>query len=256
MEGIAGRTFIVTGGARGQGAAEVSVLARLGANVVAADVLEEEGRAHVESLADSPGSVTFQRLDVSSKDEWQALAGLISGPLHGLVNNAGIPYRLRLADVDLEGWNRTIAVNLTGAMLGIQTCVPFMREGGSIVNVGSVAALTGVTSVAYTASKWGLRGLTRVAALEYGSRGIRTNIVHPGYIETPILDGADPAFLQASLDLTPAGRTGSPEEVASLVVFLLSDQAAYINGAEISIDGGFASHGGAKLIKDAIDRKD
>jgi NAD(P)-dependent dehydrogenase (short-subunit alcohol dehydrogenase family) len=259
MGAFAGRTVIVTGGARGQGAAEVAALAREGADVVAADILEQEGLELERALAGSPGTVTFRRLDVSSPEDWQELIAWLrerDAVVHGLVNNAGIAHRARLDDVTLEGWNRTLAVNLTGAMLGIQACVPLMREGGSIVNVGSVAALTGYPAVAYTASKWGLRGLSHVAALQYGGRGIRTNIVHPGYIETPILADAPQAFLDASLALTPAGRTGSADEVALLVVFLLSDQAAYINGAEISIDGGYASQGGAKVIADWLARSE
>jgi NAD(P)-dependent dehydrogenase (short-subunit alcohol dehydrogenase family) len=257
MSRFAGKTVVVTGGARGQGAAEVAALAREGADVVSLDVLEAEGEALAQSLAGEQGSVTFRRHDVSSAGDWQELGGWIAerpSALHGLVNNAGISHRFRLHEVTLEGWNHTLAVNLTGPMLGIQTCVPLMREGGSIVNVGSVAALTGHYTVAYTASKWALRGLTRVAAMEYGPRGIRTNIVHPGYIETPILANAPRALMEASLALTPAGRPGESEEVAALVLFLLSDEAAYVNGAEISIDGGFTGHGGAKVILDALER--
>jgi 3alpha(or 20beta)-hydroxysteroid dehydrogenase len=256
MDDLAGKTVVVTGAARGQGAAEAAMFAGAGADVVAVDVLEAEGHELARRLRDGPGSVTFRAHDVSSPADWHELAGWLAAEgrvLHGLVNNAGIAHRARLLEVTLEGWNRTLAVNLTGPMLGIQTCVPLMTAGGSIVNVGSVAALTALTSVAYTASKWALRGLTRVAALEYGSRGIRTNAVHPGYIETPILADANPAFLQASVELTPAGRPGTPDEVASVVAFLLSDRAAYVNGAEISIDGGYAAHGGAKLIADALD---
>jgi 3alpha(or 20beta)-hydroxysteroid dehydrogenase len=255
VDDLRSKTIVVTGAARGQGEAEALMLAEAGADVVAVDVLEAEGRALARRATGAPGSVPFRMLDVSSPDDWRALAASLAGEgrvVHGLVNNAGIAHRARLHEVTLEGWNRTLAVNLTGPMLGIQACVPLMTAGGSIVNVGSVAALTALTSVAYTASKWALRGLTRVAALEYGSLGIRTNAVHPGYIDTPILADANPAFLQASVELTPAGRPGTPEEVASVVAFLLSDRAAYVNGAEISIDGGYAAHGGAKLIADAL----
>ena len=138
-------------------------------------------------------------------------------------------------------------------MLGMQTLAPLMPTGSSIVNVGSVAALTAHHAVAYTSSKWALRGLTRVAALEYSRRGIRVNIIHPGQIDTPILAGASPAFLAASEAITPLGRPGRAEEIAPMVVFLLSDDASYITGAEIPIDGGHSSHGGTKIIVDAID---
>ena len=228
------------------------MLAAEGAEVVALDVLEEQGGALAAGLG---SAVTFRPHDVSSPEHWHELGEWLrdrGSAVHGLVNNAGIPHRPRIGEVTVEGWNHTFAVNLTSALLGIQTCAPLMDGGGSIVNIGSVAALTAYPGVAYTASKWGLRGLTRVASLEYGSRGIRTNIVHPGYIETPILAGAAPAMLEKSLALTPAGRSGSAEEVAALVLFLLSDEAAYVNGAEISIDGGYAAHGGAKLISDAL----
>ena len=122
------------------------------------------------------------------------------GRVDGLINNAGVTSRVRLPDVELEEWNRVLAVNLTGPMLGIKTLLPLMHEGSSIVNVGSIAGLTGHYTAAYTASKWGLRGLTRTAATELGSRGIRVNAVHPGYIHTPMTANAPETFLQANLE--------------------------------------------------------
>jgi 3alpha(or 20beta)-hydroxysteroid dehydrogenase len=120
------------------------------------------------------------------------------------------------------------------------------------VNVGSVAALIGYHAVAYTTSKCGLRGLSRVASLEYGPRGIRVNLVNPGYVETPLVADANPAYLGVSIALTPAGRVATPEDVVAVVLFLLSDRSSFVNGAEISVDGGFAAHGGAKPILDAL----
>lgn len=256
--GLAGRAVVVTGAARGQGAAEAEILVREGARVTGADVLDGEGEALARRLsALGPGTMEYRHLDVASERQWADLAAHLSGtPVHGLVNNAGVPYRARLRDMDAENWNRVLAVNLTGTMLGIRALAPLMpdHDGASIVNIGSIAGLGGHFALAYTASKWGLRGLTRAVALELAGRGIRVNIVHPGPVDTPILDGADPAFVGSSVGATLAGRIGRAEEVADVVVFLLSARSSYLNGQDIPVDGGFSSHGGAKAITDALAR--
>jgi 3alpha(or 20beta)-hydroxysteroid dehydrogenase len=242
------RVIVITGAAGGQGAAEVSALHREGAVVIATDIAETW-------TGDAPERVHRRRLDVARPDEWDTLAQWVRarfGRVEGLINNAGTTSRARLTEVTHEEWNRALSINLTGPMLGIQALAPLMGAGASIVNVGSVAGLTAHYTAAYTTGKWGLRGLTRVASMVLGPRGIRVNAVHPGYIETPMTASAPAAFRGANEALTPLGRVGSPEEVAALMVFLMSDESAFISGAEIAVDGGFSSGATAKALSDAL----
>jgi 3alpha(or 20beta)-hydroxysteroid dehydrogenase len=235
---LSNKVVVVTGAARGQGAAEVAALRAAGATVVATDVLSFEGR----------------RLDVTSPGDWASLASSIEaehGRVDALVNNAGVAARERLPDVTLETWDRTFAINVTGPMLGIQALVPLMPAGSSIVNICSVAAMSGHAAAAYTASKWALRGLTRSASLELGARGIRVNAVMPGLIDTPLMASASPAFTDAALAEIPLGRVGQVADIAPTIVFLVSDDSAYYNGAEIVIDGGLTAHVSHKGIADA-----
>ena len=237
---LPGKVVVVTGAADGQGAAEAEVLTREGAQVIATDVSEAPG---------------CRRLDVTSDKEWAELAAKLResyGQVHGLVNNAGITWRARIDDIRPEDMTRVHTVNVTGPLLGIQHLTPLMRPGASIVNVGSSAALTAHYPVAYTTSKWALRGLSKTAAMELGPRGIRVNTIHPGFIDTTMTASAAPAFREANLRETPLGRTGTVDDITPLVVFLLSDDASFITGADIPVDGGLTSHAGAKSISDAL----
>jgi 3alpha(or 20beta)-hydroxysteroid dehydrogenase len=245
---LADKLIVVTGAGRGQGESEARRLAQEGATVIACDLA-------FASQAAAAGEVRHE-LDVTDEGSWTTLRAMIrsqfGGVLHGLINNAGVTSRVRLPDVELEDWNRVLAVNLTGPMLAIKTLLPVIADGASIVNVGSIAALLGHYTAAYTASKWGLRGLTRTAAIELGPRGIRVNAVHPGFIHTAMTAAAPAGFLDANVAVTPLARGGQADEVAELMVFLMSDESRFMSGADIPIDGGQAGGGIAKFLSDAV----
>jgi 3alpha(or 20beta)-hydroxysteroid dehydrogenase len=247
MMRLGDRVVVVTGAAGGQGAAEAVALAEAGATVIASDV--QDPVSHLGA------SIYFRRLDVAEPDSWRELAEWLSdefGRVDGLINNAGVGSRVRLDDVDIAEWDRVIRINATGALLGIQALLPLMGEGASIVNVSSLAGLTGHFPAAYTASKWALRGLSRVASLELGARGIRVNTIFPAFIDTPMTSTASALFRESSIRAIPLGRVGSVEDVAPVVVFLISDDARFVSGAEIPIDGGEWAHGGVKVFSDVL----
>jgi 3alpha(or 20beta)-hydroxysteroid dehydrogenase len=246
MGRVDGKVVVVTGAADGQGAAEARALAAEGATVIALDLQAPE----------LGNGIVGRVLDVTSQDGWQQLGTWLAeehGRVDGLVNNAGIAMRARLADITRDELDHVMAVNVTGPLLGIQTVLALMGPGGSIVNVSSVAGLIGYHAVGYTISKWGIRALSRVASLELGTRQIRVNTICPGYIETPMTASAPAAFRAANVEVASLGRTGMPDEVAPLVVFLISDESSFISGAEIAVDGGQSAHGGAKALRDAVD---
>jgi 3alpha(or 20beta)-hydroxysteroid dehydrogenase len=244
---LTGRVIVVTGAAQGQGAAHASVLRARGATVLAADITPQ---------ADSADPLFLTRhLDVADPSSWNAIQGELRerfGGVHGLVNNAAIQSRQRLGHVDPQEWDRVLAVNLTGPMLGTQALLPLMRSGASIVNVASIAAVIGLYAIAYATSKWGLRGLTQTTAAELAPLGIRVNAIHPGYIETPMTAAAPAGSRAASLSLVPLQRTGTPGEVAEVVAFLMSDAASYVSGAELAVDGGFSAGGAQRALLGAL----
>ena len=244
-----GKVVVVTGAAGGQGAEEVAQIVALGGIVVATDVTPAP--AWLQGLP--AGRVEYVELDVADEEQWAALAAGCAnryGSIHGLVNNAGITHRARLTEVQRSDWDRVMSVNVTGSLLAIQSVSPLMTHGGSIVLVGSLAAVTGHFPVSYTVSKWAVRGLAHVASMELGPLGIRVNVIHPGHIVTQMTESAPEAYVQHNTAATPLGRLGLPQDVAPLVTFLLSDAAAYISGAEIPVDGGQAAHGGMKALSD------
>ena len=250
-----GRTVVITGAGQGQGTAEARLLVEAGARVIATDLAADLPEELAALPSSASHSLVYRQLDVGDESGWSTLAAWIRSEgwqVDGLVNNAGITQRSRLLEVSLADLQRVYETNVAGSLLGIQSLAPLMRSGASIVNVGSVAGLTAHYPVAYTTSKWALRGLSRVAAMELGPRGIRVNTVHPGFIETPMTASAKPAFRQATLGETPLGRTGSVEEVSGVVLFLLSPLSSFVTGAEIPVDGGQSAHGGAKAVSDAL----
>ena len=230
------KVAIITGGAQGMGAADARMLVAEGAKVVIADILDEPGQALADELGDA---ARYVHLDVSDEDQWQAAveaAITAFGKVNVLVNNAGIVQVAPLKSLDVDKWNRVLAVNLTGAMLGIKAVLGPMKDagGGSIINVSSIEGMRGASWVhSYVASKWGLRGLTKSAALELAPDNIRVNSLHPGFIRTPMTK-----HFPDDMVGTPLGRPGKPEEVATFVVFLASDESSFSTGSEFVVDGG------------------
>ncbi|GCL71856.1 SDR family NAD(P)-dependent oxidoreductase [Paenibacillus naphthalenovorans] len=252
---LAGKVALITGASRGLGALEAVMFAKEGAQaVIVSDVsrpaLQETVKA-VEELGGAAAVIPLE-LNVTLEEDWIQAAISIEkrfGKLDILVNNAGITKRERFVDCSLADWNQVIAVNQTGVFLGMKYSAPLLRKSGrgSIINMSSIAGVTGYFAAPYTASKWAVRGMTKAAAQEFGGWGIRVNSVNPGFIWTPLTLPAKP-MVEAFNKVNALERAGEPEEVAQAVIFLASDESSYMTGGEITLDGGMTAGGEIRLI--------
>ena len=233
------KVALITGGARGMGAAHARMLVAEGAKVVIGDILDEPGEALAAELGDA---ARYVHLDVTDADQWAAAVGTATeqfGLLNVLVNNAGISALGKIGEFDMAKWQKCIDVNLTGTFLGMQAVVASMREAGSgsIINISSIEGMRGATLLhAYVASKWAVRGLTKSAAIDLGKDNIRVNTILPGFIRTPMTK-----YFPDDMMTAPLGRPGQSDEVATFVVFLASDESSFATGSEFVVDGGLTT---------------
>ncbi|MFI7003371.1 glucose 1-dehydrogenase [Nocardia sp. NPDC050175] len=242
MTGLREKVVIVTGSARGIGAATARRLSKDGARVVVTDLLEEEG----EKVAAEVGGL-FVRQDATKQSDWADVieaAQSAYGQIDGLVNNAGKTFGALIEHESLENFEEAFQVNLVSVFLGIKAVIPAFRAagGGAIVNLSSASGLSAMPGTgAYSAAKWGVRGLTKMAAVELGGEKIRVNSIHPGMVYTPMTAqfGAQPGA--GNFPLSPSTRLGEADEIAEVIAFLISDAASYVSGAEIAIDGGWTA---------------
>jgi len=242
------KVALITGAASGMGASMARIFAREGAKVCVADMLEDEGKQVVADITKANGAAMFRRLDVTNEAEWQAaVEATIAayGKLDILVNDAGISGSAVDDLFETEAWDRIMGINATGTFLGMKFAIPEMKKvgGGSIVNISSISGVTGQRGIhaAYNASKGAVRTLTKLGAVQQGRHNIRVNSIHPGLMPPMRTSGrtADPAVRAKMLEQVPMGRDGRVEEVANAVLFLASDEASYITGAELYVDGGY-----------------
>ena len=245
---LAGKVALITGGASGMGQSEASIFAREGARVVVADLLEPEGRQTADKITSGGGQARFVKVDVTSESDWQkAIDAAVTGygSLDVLVNNAGISGTFDADTLSTAAWDALMNVNAKGVFLGMKHAIPVMQRagGGAIVNISSISGFVGQTMVhmAYNASKGAVRIMTKAAAVQYAKDGIRINSVHPGFMPPMRTSkaSADPEWRAKMLKAVPMKREGRVEEVAHAVLFLASDEASYITGTELVVDGGY-----------------
>lgn len=246
------KAALITGGYGGMGRASARLFAKEGATVFIAGRNKERGDALAAEINEAGGKAHFVELDVVKQDQWDAAVVQVkeqAGALHVLMNIVGSNALVRFPKVDIEEWNKIFEINVTGTLRGIQTCAPLMKDsgGGSIVNIGSVAGITGAFGTGYSSSKWALEGLSRSAAYVYADWGIRCNVIQPGWIETdltaamssnPIVKRMQSSVMNNSVLLRRSGRA---EEIAFTALFLASDESSYITGTDIVVDGGWFS---------------
>lgn len=246
MNNLQGKVALITGAARGQGAAEARLFAKRGAKVVITDVLDEEGKQVAAEIGDS---ALYIHLDVTDENSWVAAvkeAVEHFGKLNVLVNNAGIVKVSALVDTSVADYMKVIEINQLGVFLGMRTVAGPMKDAGSgsIINISSIDGLIGMTGgSAYCASKFAVRGMTKVAAMELGPDNIRVNSIHPGGIHTPMITqaGMDETAMKDIFSKVPIGRVGQPEEMATLAAYLASDDSSYSTGSEFIADGGLTA---------------
>ena len=243
---LEGKVALITGAARGQGAAEARLFAQEGAKVILADVSDPEGIAVAAEIAEAGGDAIYVHLDVTDESQWDAAvqsAVTSFGKLDILVNNAGIWRRGHVMETSSEQWDDIMDVNAKGVFLGTKAAIPEMRKagGGSIVNISSTAGLVGSkTSSAYSASKGAVRIFSKSTAIQYASEGIRANSIHPGPIDTDMGDQVwpDPTSREASISRTALSRIGTAQDIAYGALYLASDESSFVTGSELVIDGG------------------